>query len=132
MLQIYPRPDSTVYICGGIDDEPLPPSAVEVKVDATSIDLIRRLSAIAAPSRLDGAEVLVRQACYLPNSSDGLPMIGDYPGISGLFVGTGHSCWGILNSPATGLMLSELILEKQIHCVPKAAAEAVSLKGRCY
>jgi glycine/D-amino acid oxidase-like deaminating enzyme len=102
-----------------------------VKVNATSIDDIQRLSAIASPSHLGGAEVLIGQACYLPNSSDGLPLIGEYPGISGLYVGTGHSCWGILNSPATGLMLSELILDKQIQCVPEAAAGAVSLKDRC-
>ncbi|KAI9289478.1 FAD dependent oxidoreductase [Umbelopsis sp. AD052] len=129
--EIYPRPDSTVYMCGGLDDEPLPPSAAEVKVNANSIDIIQQLSAIASPSHLDGAEILIRQACYLPNSNDGLPLIGEYPGISGLYVGTGHSCWGILNSPATGLMLSELILDKQIKCVPETAVEAVSLKDRC-
>ncbi|KAI8578609.1 hypothetical protein K450DRAFT_301066 [Umbelopsis ramanniana AG] len=129
--EIYPRPDSTVYVCGGPDDEPLPPSAAEVKVNVTSIDTILQLSSMASPSLLDGAEILTRQACYLPNSSDGLPLIGEYPGIPGLYVGTGHSCWGILNSPATGLMLSELILDKQIKCVPEAAVEVVSLKYRC-
>ncbi|KAH8549868.1 FAD dependent oxidoreductase [Umbelopsis sp. PMI_123] len=129
--EIYPRPDATVYMCGEPDNEPIPPSAAEVKVNITSINTIKQLSSIASPSHLDGAEILTTQACYLPISNDGLPLIGRYPGIPGLYIGTGHSCWGILNSPATGLMLSELILDKQITCVPEVAAEAVGLKDRC-
>ncbi|KAE8735890.1 putative fad oxidoreductase [Hibiscus syriacus] len=30
---------------------------------------------------------------------------------SGYFVATGHSCWGILNGPATGAAVAELVVE---------------------
>jgi glycine/D-amino acid oxidase-like deaminating enzyme len=30
--------------------------------------------------------------------------------VSGAYIAAGHSCWGILNGPATGLGLAELIV----------------------
>ena len=42
---------------------------------------------------------------------DGLPLIGPVPGISGAYVATGHSVWGMLNAPATGEAMAELILD---------------------
>jgi glycine/D-amino acid oxidase-like deaminating enzyme len=40
-----------------------------------------------------------------------LPLIGAVPGIDGAYVATGHSVWGMLNSPATGEAMAELILD---------------------
>jgi hypothetical protein len=37
-------------------------------------------------------------------------LIGALPGIDGAYVATGHSVWGMLNAPATGEAMSELIL----------------------
>ena len=50
-----------------------------------------------------------RQACYRPVTDDGLPLIGRVPELPGAFVAAGHGPWGILNAPATGLALAELI-----------------------
>jgi glycine/D-amino acid oxidase-like deaminating enzyme len=33
------------------------------------------------------------------------------PGIHGAYVATGHSVWGMLNAPATGEAMSELIMD---------------------
>jgi glycine/D-amino acid oxidase-like deaminating enzyme len=33
------------------------------------------------------------------------------PGSEGLYVATGHSVWGILNAPATGEAMAELIVD---------------------
>jgi len=33
------------------------------------------------------------------------------PGVAGAFVATAHNCWGILNAPATGAALAELVLD---------------------
>jgi len=33
------------------------------------------------------------------------------PGVDGAYVATGHSVWGMLNAPATGEAMSELILD---------------------
>ena len=38
-------------------------------------------------------------------------MIGVVPGARGAYVATGHSVWGILNAPATGEAVAELILD---------------------
>jgi glycine/D-amino acid oxidase-like deaminating enzyme len=52
-----------------------------------------------------------RQACFRPVTEDGLPFIGAVPGVGGAYVATGHSVWGMLNAPATGEAMSELILD---------------------
>jgi len=38
-------------------------------------------------------------------------LIGRVPGIEGAYVATGHSVWGVLNGPATGEALAELIVD---------------------
>jgi hypothetical protein len=40
-----------------------------------------------------------------------LPLIGAVPGVEGAYVATGHSVRGMLNAPATGEAMSELILD---------------------
>ena len=46
-----------------------------------------------------------------PTFADGVPVIGAVPGVPGAFVASGGGCWGILCGPATGLALSELLLD---------------------
>jgi glycine/D-amino acid oxidase-like deaminating enzyme len=64
------------------------------------------LSPILATSR-----IIARQACYRPVTQDGLPLIGAVQGLQGAFIATGHSVWGILNAPATGEAMADLIIE---------------------
>ena len=58
---------------------------------------------------LGQAQVLAAQTCYRPIVGDGLPLIGRIAGVDGVYVATGHSVWGILNGPATGEAMAELI-----------------------
>ena len=60
-------------------------------------------------SALDG-KVLKSQACYLPVSDKIGPIISEIPLYDGAYIATGHSCWGILNGPITGLVVAQLIL----------------------
>ena len=60
---------------------------------------------------LAAAPIVVRQACFRPVTEDGLPLIGAVPGVAGAYVASGHSVWGMLNAPATGEAMSELILD---------------------
>ncbi|SCZ96441.1 BZ3500_MvSof-1268-A1-R1_Chr8-2g10195 [Microbotryum saponariae] len=112
--EIYNRPDGTAYACGPTDDSSLPTLASEVEIDPSATALIIQQVADLAPEYLsvnDGphsATIEVEQACYLPVGS-GDPVIGKVE--ENVWVGAGHSCWGILNGPATGLCLAELILE---------------------
>src|SRR5438128_12467971 len=69
---------------------------------------------------LASAKILARQACYRPVMRDGLPLIGRVPGVAGAYIATGHSVWGILNAPATGEAIAELIVDGAAHAVDLA------------
>ncbi len=58
---------------------------------------------------LASAKIVARQACFRPVARDGLPLIGRVPGVAGAYLATGHGVWGILNGPATGEAMAELI-----------------------
>jgi len=60
---------------------------------------------------MDRSPVLAENACYRPICADGLPLMGAVPGVAGSFVATGHNCWGILNAPASGAAMAELIAD---------------------
>lgn len=61
-----------------------------------------------------------RQACYRPVTDDGLPLIGRVPDVADAYVATGHGPWGMLNAPATGLALAELITDGRASLVDLA------------
>ena len=62
-------------------------------------------------SELGDIPLHTQQSCYLPTTDDGIPLIGEIPGVKGVFVASGHGCWGILNGPATGEAIAELLVE---------------------
>ncbi|KAF7721848.1 hypothetical protein EC973_004056 [Apophysomyces ossiformis] len=127
--EVYLRPDGTAYICLANDNEPLPESADKVQTDANALKNLERL-ATKISSHLSNRPVVAEQACYLPISKDGLPLIGTHPHHTQLFLATGHSCWGILNGPVTGLMMSELLTDKKISCVDEHTVTAMDPKHR--
>ncbi len=49
-----------------------------------------------------------------PGSPDGLPFIGPFPGLDNLYVAAGHFRAGIQLSPATGLVLKELLTRQPL------------------
>ncbi len=108
--EIFPRPDGEVYVCGMADPAPLPDSPEAVEVSEAACDTLAR-AASRVSSALAAARIARRQACYRPVTDDGLPLIGRVPGVAGAYVATGHGPWGILNAPATGRALAELIAD---------------------
>lgn len=119
--EIYPRPHGEVYVYGAAELEPkvLPddPAAIVPSTDACdrltafARSVSSSLSAAAAPEA-------TRQACCLPVSPDGLPLIGRVPGTGdSVFIGAGHGVWGVLLGPATGLALTQLLLTGQSRVV---------------
>ena len=108
--EIFPRPDGEVYVCGMADPAPLPDSPEAVEVSEASCATLAR-AAGRVSTALASARIARRQACYRPVTDDGLPLIGRVPGVAGAYVATGHGPWGILNAPATGKALAELITE---------------------
>ncbi|KAH7912846.1 FAD dependent oxidoreductase [Hygrophoropsis aurantiaca] len=113
--EIYARPDGEVYACGPGDDSRLPENVDEVVVDKDACQSIREHVASISRDLRDG-EVQKQQACFLPAVSvgDG-PIIGEAGKIAqGLYIATGHTCWGICNAPGTAKALAELLFEGQI------------------
>jgi glycine/D-amino acid oxidase-like deaminating enzyme len=114
--EVFPRADGTTYVCGISSESSLPLDPGLVAPDDGAIDRLKALCNRMSPI-LARAPVLVSQACFRPVTADGLPLIGAVPGAQGAYVATGHSVWGILNAPATGEAVAELILDGAAHSV---------------
>lgn len=108
--EIFPRSDGTTYICGLSSESPVPDDPAKVGADPGALERLRAIAEDISPL-LAGSPILAQQACFRPVTRDGLPLIGAIPGAEGAYVATGHSVWGILNAPATGESLAELILD---------------------
>ncbi len=108
--EVYPRPDGTVFISGFRGHDPLPVDPNEVTPESQAADTLLAMTAQISPG-LGAAEVVDVRACYRPTSADGLPFLGPAGGIDGAYLATGHSVWGILNAPASGEGMAELILD---------------------
>lgn len=115
-LEVYPRPDKTVYICGRTDyGAHLPPATDGVDVNAKLCQELMENLAIISPV-LTGSQVLIMQACFRPvvyvggRDPELGPLLG-FTGIKGLILAAGHNQWGIHNSPITGKVISELVFE---------------------
>jgi glycine/D-amino acid oxidase-like deaminating enzyme len=89
---------------------PLPIDPADVVADEGAHARLEALCRNISPV-LAAALIKAWQACFRPVTEDGLPLIGAVPGVDGAYVASGHSVWGMLNAPATGEAMSELILD---------------------
>ncbi|QSL65993.1 hypothetical protein MERGE_003130 [Pneumocystis wakefieldiae] len=107
--EIYARKDE-LYICGETDKEPLPSTTEDVQVKDASCEELKRWGDELSRYIKNG-HVKTKQACYLPVCTARVngPLIGKVK--DGLYVGSGHGCWGICNGPGTGKVLSEILLD---------------------
>ena len=108
--EIFPRADGTTYVAAINSEAPLPVDPADVTPDPGALERLHTIAASISPI-LARSKVVARQACYRPITRDGLPMIGSVPGLRGAYVATGHGVWGILNAPATGEALADLIVD---------------------
>ena len=109
-IEMYPRPDGTVYVSGHPEHGSLPDDPDAIVPGDAACDELARIAGVHSAA-LGAAEVVTRSACFRPLTVDGVPLIGPVPGVPGAFLATGHASWGILNAPATGRMISEMILD---------------------
>lgn len=109
-VEVFPRADGSTHVTALSSAAPLPLDPTKIMPDAEAIvrlqAICERLSPVFRPDR-----IIARQACFRPLTEDGLPLIGKAPQLDGVYVATGHNVWGILNAPATGEALSELIAD---------------------
>ena len=119
-IEVYPRPDGSVYSCCHSKNKPLPVDPSSITNDERDSQMIYKGLQQLSSKYMANSKVLVKQACYLPGSADGVPLIGPITGYSNAFVGTGHTCWGILNAPATGMLLSEFVADGKVTSFKKS------------
>ena len=109
-VELFPRGDGTTHITAFSDQSPLPLDPAAIAPDPHAIARLRVIAERLSPAfRVE--RILARQSCFRPVTQDGLPLIGKVPGVLGAYDATGHSVWGILNAPATGEALAELIAD---------------------
>jgi glycine/D-amino acid oxidase-like deaminating enzyme len=108
--EVFPRADGTTYVCAISSESPVPLDPAAVVPDEGAIERLEAMCARLSPV-LAQSPIRARQACFRPVTRDGLPLIGRLPGLANAHVATGHSVWGILNAPATGEAIAELILD---------------------
>jgi len=109
-VEVFPRGDGSTHITAFSNEAPLPLEPAAVTPDPSEIDRLQAICGRLSPV-LRSERITARQACFRPVTQDGLPLIGKVPQGDGAYVATGHSVWGILNGPATGEALAELIAE---------------------
>jgi len=111
-LEVYPRPDGDSYITGKDETkETMTERPGQEQVEDENIREILDSMKVTSPDLLGKLAPHTTQACYWPDVLDSLPVIGPVPSIDGFYVATGHSVWGILQGPATGRAMSELLIE---------------------
>ena len=119
-LEIYPRTDGSVYICGIGGSDYVSGSRLREGGDCEHQGLIKanpkrvgaaRDSFALLSSLSKGKEPTVQQACMRPCAPDAIPIMGQVPGVEGAFISAGHNCWGILWGPISGLAVAELMVE---------------------
>ena len=108
--ELFARTDGTTWVCAVSSTGPLPVDPAGVAPDKGAHERLEALCRTISPV-LASAPIVARQACFRPVTEDGLPLIGRIPGVAGAYVATGHSVWGMLNAPATGEAMAELILD---------------------
>jgi len=109
-VEVFPRADGSTHVTAFSDVVPLPLDPGTVNPEPNIIERLQaiceRLSPVFRADRIIG-----RQACFRPVTQDGLPLIGKIPELDRAYVATGHNVWGILNAPASGEALAELIAD---------------------
>jgi glycine/D-amino acid oxidase-like deaminating enzyme len=126
-VEVFPRADGSTHVTAFSDIVPLPLDPGTITPDVDAIDRIEAICERLSPLfRTD--RIIARQACFRPVTEDGLPLIGKVPQLDGAYVATGHNVWGILNAPATGEALAELIADGLAHTTDLAPFDPARLR----
>jgi len=109
-IEVFPRADGSTHVTAFSDIAPLPLDPATVAPDEDALDRLEAICRDLSPA-FRHERIFARQACFRPVTQDGLPLIGKLPELDAAYVATGHNVWGILNAPATGEALAELIAD---------------------
>lgn len=109
-MEVYPRYNGEVYICGLGGSDYVSGARLRAGGDCEHQGLVKanpeRVKAAAASfgslTSVGAAGPTSSQACMRPCPPDALPMMGPVPDVEGAYIAAGHNCWGILWAPITG------------------------------
>jgi sarcosine oxidase, subunit beta len=113
----------------GVDPDNFPPRATDESMEEIIDRACRRVP------KLEGAEVMRGVTGVYDMTPDSRPLLGEIPGIGGLYVCAGFSGMGFKISPAIGLVMSELVLDGEGRTVdisafrPQRFAESTPIKA---
>jgi glycine/D-amino acid oxidase-like deaminating enzyme len=125
-VEVFPRANGNTLITAFSDQAPLPLDPAAVAPEPDEIDRLQAICERLSPAfRSD--RIIAQQACFRPVTQDGLPLIGKVPHSEGAYVATGHNVWGILNAPATGEALAELIVDGRARSIDLKPFDPVRL-----
>ena len=100
-MEVYPRPDGSIYICGIGGSDYIPKNelkngayrnecnAKESRVEAASNSFREMSNLYKRKGTLEKV-----QACMRPCPPDAMPYMGSIPGYDGAYINAGHNCWG--------------------------------------
>jgi glycine/D-amino acid oxidase-like deaminating enzyme len=80
---------------------------------------LRRVGSRYIPAVAD-APLIGLRSCARPVSLDGRPLVGDVPGVDGLWMIAGHGPWGISTGPGSARLLADRILGRPGGAIPAA------------
>lgn len=99
-LEVFPRPDGTIYICGVggsdcISTDQLKDGAFRDICDANESRVSAATASFQEMSSMytQVGELHKTQACMRPCPPDAMPYMGRIPGYEGAFINAGHNCW---------------------------------------
>ena len=99
-MEVYPRPDRTIYICGIGGSDYI--STNDLKEGAFREVCEANESRVTAASQSfhemslhykKQGELERVQACMRPCPPDAMPYMGSVPGFEGAYINAGHNCW---------------------------------------
>ena len=113
-VEVFPRADGSTHVTAFSSEAPVPTDPAEVLPERDAIERLQTICERLSPAfRQD--RIIARQACFRPITQDYLPLVGQVPDTEGAYIATGHNVWGILNAPATGEAVSELVVDGKAH-----------------
>ncbi len=104
-ISLTKQPDGLIYIGTtheevGFDDQPTEEGRISIISGVLPM----------VPSLVE-AEIVLHTACLRPLSADELPIIGEVPGWDNVYLATGHWMQGIILSPVTARIITDLIVK---------------------
>lgn len=104
-LKYYGRqgPDGKLYLGGGYEGEGVNKVCCERDMREIALDFSRIFPA------LKGLNIIRAWTGLIPNSKDGLPVVGNVPGLDGFIIAAGHCGYGFSAAPMTGKLVAEIV-----------------------